>query len=100
MTMPQTSPSRPSKRSAVVTAASLAMLVTEITAVALFLSAFLTIDSGERLLEGWHLLPLGWGAAHHTAIIVAAALPTALLGAILARWFYRRALAVELGRAD
>lgn len=91
---------RMGRTGAIVTAASLAMLVTEIAAVAVFLSAFLTINSGERLLEGWHLLPLGWGAAHQTALLVAAAVPTALIGAILARWFYRRALAVELGRED
>lgn len=91
---------RTGRSGAIVTAASLAMLVTEIAAVVLFLSALLTINSGERLLEDWHLLAPGWGATHHTGLIVAAAVPTVLVGALLARWFYRRALAVELGRKD
>lgn len=79
----------------IATAASLTWVVTEITAVALFLSVFLTMESGDTVLERWGLVPSGWGAGHQIALLIGAAIPTAICAAIVARVFYRRAIAVE-----
>ncbi len=83
------------KLRSVLTAVAVTVLVTEITAVTAFVSAFLTLSSGELLLEAWGLIAQGWGSTHQVEILIAAGAVTVLASAPVAVLFYRRAVTTE-----
>lgn len=88
------------KLGAVLDALIPATLVATIAWTCLAAADYIALLSAEHTLEGWALLPPGWGDAHERGLVTAAVFVAVPVIALIARAIYRSARASQVASGE